>query len=281
MGVDRDTVYRLSCVDLMYQMLTHDGELVREVKSQRPRVVVPEQALQRHLLKVRRIVAESGLGAELIERQVTREEQRLRVAPTMRGIRKDPVTLRVTPRGSHEPGHSGKFSNPTTSLGGVSMKTALKSLTLLPVLAMLGCAGGTIDLEAERTALLELDRQWAQAAAENEDVELIVSFWSDDALVIPPGQPPIVGKEALRAMVASNMEIPGFAVSWEADDMEISPDGRMAYMYGTNQFTFPDGDGNLVTSHGRALTVWRKGPDGQWKCVIDIWNAAPNPDATA
>jgi ketosteroid isomerase-like protein len=31
----------------------------------------------------------------------------------------------------------------------------------------------------------------------------------------------------------------------------------------------------LLTEQGRSVTVWRKDSSGAWKCVIDIWNAAP------
>jgi len=29
----------------------------------------------------------------------------------------------------------------------------------------------------------------------------------------------------------------------------------------------------------KSVTVWRKGPDGRWKCVVDAWNddAPPRP----
>jgi ketosteroid isomerase-like protein len=29
------------------------------------------------------------------------------------------------------------------------------------------------------------------------------------------------------------------------------------------------------TASGKAATVWRKGADGSWKCVVDIWNDGP------
>lgn len=131
------------------------------------------------------------------------------------------------------------------------------------------------SLDAEKAALLALDGEWAKAAAENRDIERIVSFWADDAVVIPPGQPAVVGKQALREMVAATTRIPGFSVSWEEDQVNISPDGRMAYMLGRNRFTVPGASGQPVTTHGRGVTVWRKGADGTWKCVLDIWNDRP------
>ena len=130
----------------------------------------------------------------------------------------------------------------------------------------------TVDIEAEQTALLETDKAWAETASTSNDVEQIVSFWSDDAKVIPPGGPVIEGKAALRDYISQSLQIPQFSVSWEPSEVTVSPTGNLGYTIGNNKFTFADENGELVTKHGRYVTVWRKESDGQWKCVIDIWN---------
>lgn len=131
------------------------------------------------------------------------------------------------------------------------------------------------DEASERAALLARDAEWARAAAAGADVERIVSYWSDDAAIVPPGQPIVEGKAAIRAFVADSLRIPGFRVHWVSDRVSFSPDGGLAYMRSTNEFTVPGPDGTLVTLRGRAITVWRRDPDGEWRCVVDIWNDAP------
>lgn len=152
-------------------------------------------------------------------------------------------------------------------------------VAMVAALTMVACAQEPeVNLEAEEARLRQLDEEWAEAAAANEDFERIVSYWSDDAVVVPPGQPPVVGREALTELVTSSAQIPGFAISWEADDVHISSDGQMAYMTGTNTLTLPDSAGQLVTTRGRGVTVWRKNAAGEWKCVYDMWNNAPVQD---
>jgi ketosteroid isomerase-like protein len=75
---------------------------------------------------------------------------------------------------------------------------------------------GEADAQAERAALFRLDEAWAQAAAA-KDVEAILSYWSDDAQVIPPGQPPVIGKEALRRYVSGIAQYPGLLHRLEHD----------------------------------------------------------------
>ena len=132
-----------------------------------------------------------------------------------------------------------------------------------------------MDLAAERTRLLRRDAEWAAAASEGRDLELILSYWTDDATVLPPGQPAVTGKAALREYVERSTRIPGFRITWATEDVRLSPDGRLAYMLSRNEVTVDGAGGAPVTTGGRAVTIWRRGPDGEWRCAVDIWNAGP------
>jgi len=144
------------------------------------------------------------------------------------------------------------------------------------VLAMLvvccACGSPAFDPGTEATALLARDAEWATTAAEGKDVEKTISYWSDDAVIIPPGLAIVEGKAAIRSFVSDAFKIPGFKVHWVSKDVKFSPDGKLAYMRSDNQMTTPGPDGKLMTQSGRAVTVWRRDPDGQWRCVVDTWN---------
>lgn len=150
------------------------------------------------------------------------------------------------------------------------MKTVSWMVTGLSVLSVAGCHPG-VSREGETMALLERDRAWASAAATG-NVDSIVSFWTEDARVLLPGQPAYVGTEAIRKMVTASLAIPGFQISWTPENAIVSASGDMAYTYGNNRITAPDSAGHLVTTEGRYVEVWRKGKDGQWRCSIDISN---------
>ena len=143
------------------------------------------------------------------------------------------------------------------------------------VVGLVGCATAPFDAEAEGRRLLQRDAEWAELAAARTDVERTISFWSEDAVVIPPGQPAIEGKAAIRAFVASSFEIPGFSIRWKSEQPAFSPDGKLAYMRSANVTTVPGPDGASITLPGRAVTIWRLEADGQWRCVVDIWNDPP------
>ena len=130
-----------------------------------------------------------------------------------------------------------------------------------------------MDLNAERSKLLERDAEWSKLASEGRDIDTILSYWTDDAVVIPPGMPSVVGKDALRAYVEGSLAVPGFQISWSSDDATLSPDGNLAYMLSDNAVSMDGPDGNPMRIEGRAVTIWRREPDGQWRCAVDIWNS--------
>lgn len=150
---------------------------------------------------------------------------------------------------------------------------------LWPVLAVLilasGCARTSFDAAAESQKLLQRDAEWADAATAGKDLDKIVSYWSDDALVIEPGQPVYEGKAAIRAYVDASLHTPSFRIHWKSEKPVFSPDGKMAWMRGEDEMTVPGSDGKPMTLHMRGISVWRRDPDGVWRCVVDIANEPP------
>ncbi|TMI97200.1 MAG: DUF4440 domain-containing protein [Bacteroidetes bacterium] len=151
----------------------------------------------------------------------------------------------------------------------------LSLLVLVVFVIAVGCNQSNVDLKAEEAAIMKTDSTWSAIAKESKDVEKIVSYWSDDAVVLAPGQPAVKGKEALRKFIEDSRQIPGFSITWKSSDVHFSPDGKMAYMSGENLMTMDDSTGKKMTIPGRGYTIWRKEADGNWKCVVDIWNNPP------
>jgi ketosteroid isomerase-like protein len=132
-----------------------------------------------------------------------------------------------------------------------------------------------MDIAREKSQLLRRDAEWAAVASEGRDVECILSYWTDDAVVLPPDMRTIIDKAALRQYVESSLQIPGFRITWSSTDVALSPDAQLAYLVSGNAITTDAMDGRPVTTYGRAITIWRRDSEGQWRCAVDIWNAEP------
>ena len=152
------------------------------------------------------------------------------------------------------------------------MKKLLLIFTVL--LGIYGCARQSVDQEAEAEKIMELSREWAKSA-QTTDIEKVLSYWSDDAVVMAPGQPATIGKEALRKMLEMNATIPGFEVNWEPKAAYVSESGDLAYSIGVNYMKMLDSLGNKITIFHKGVEVWKKQDDGSWKCIVDIFNQDP------
>jgi ketosteroid isomerase-like protein len=137
------------------------------------------------------------------------------------------------------------------------------------------CSQRDFDSAGEQAKLLRRDVEWADLASAGQDVDKIVSYWSDDAMLIFPGQPVLEGKPAIRAYVEASLKTPGFKIHWVSEKPVFSPDGKLAYMRGTDELTVPGPNGAPLTLHLRGISIWRLDPDGEWYCVVDIANEEP------
>ena len=149
----------------------------------------------------------------------------------------------------------------------------MKALPVILSLCAVACVSKP-ELDGERTAIQNADRAWL-AAAQARNVDSTASFWTDDAHIIGPGQPPVIGKAAIRKMLTDGFAAPAFSVAWQTTDVVVAPSGDVAYSFGTNTFTVPTATTRVDTLHGQGVVVWQKGTDGRWRAAVDTWTPQP------
>src|SRR5260370_529875 len=130
---------------------------------------------------------------------------------------------------------------------------------------------------ADERAIRDLDAQWSKTAAAN-DLEGTLSYYSDDALLLPPDAPMATDKQAIRASWASILG-PDTSVSWRVNKVEVSRSGDLAYLVGAYTVSLKDPQGKPLTEHGKLVEVWKKQADGNWKAVVDTYNSDLPPSA--
>jgi len=150
------------------------------------------------------------------------------------------------------------------------MKT--KPLVLSICFVLLSFAFASSASETDTKALRDLDAQWS-AAAGAKDLDKTVSYYSNDAIVMPPNAPSATTKEAIRNAWKDLLASPGLVMSWKTTKVEVSTSGDLACLSGTYELTMNDASGKPVNDHGKYVEVWEKQADGRWKCGTDIWNS--------
>jgi uncharacterized protein (TIGR02246 family) len=128
------------------------------------------------------------------------------------------------------------------------------------------------DTKAIEQTLRDLDAQWS-AAAGAKDLEKTVSFYSDDAIVMPPNASAATSREAIRKVWQDLLASSGLVISWKTTKVEVAKSGDLACLSGAYELTVNDASGKPVNDHGKYVEVWEKQSDGRWKCGTDIWNS--------
>ena len=146
------------------------------------------------------------------------------------------------------------------------------SLVFLLFLLSLSTACQTQTTSADETALRKLDDEWSKAAG-SRDVDKTISYYSDDAVVMPPNIPTLTGKEPIRTLWKSMLGSPDFSGGWKATKVEVARSGDLAYVSGTYEFNEKDDGGKPITDKGKYLEVWKKQADGSWKYVADMFSS--------
>jgi ketosteroid isomerase-like protein len=142
---------------------------------------------------------------------------------------------------------------------------------------VLGCApqeppAAPDNRAADEAAIRKADMDWANAA-QSKQLDAWVAYYSDDAMVLPANEKLATGKEAIRKTIGDLLGAPGFSVKWQTAKVEVARSGDIGYSQGTYELTMNDPKGNPVTDYGKYVEVWKKQPDGSWKCAVDIFNS--------
>jgi ketosteroid isomerase-like protein len=158
---------------------------------------------------------------------------------------------------------------------------AIAGATFTPLIAWnaSGCkeSAEKPDLASETQTIRALDASWV-AAGQSKNVDAWVAFYADTAAVLPPNEPVANRREAMRKSVSELLTLPGLSIDWKPTKIEIASSGELAYLYGAYSLGW-DHNGKRATDKGKNVEIWKKQPNGQWKCVVDTWNSdlAPTP----
>lgn len=117
-----------------------------------------------------------------------------------------------------------------------------------------------------------VDAAWA-AGMNAKDTAAVLAVYAEDAKFLPPDAP-IMDKAGARGVIA------GF-LAGGASDFVLTPNtaygsGDLAYMVGTA--TFKMGGSSETVKYA---DVVRRGADGKWRYVVDMFSGVQAPAATA
>jgi uncharacterized protein (TIGR02246 family) len=115
---------------------------------------------------------------------------------------------------------------------------------------------------------MEASRKW--------DIDTLSSLWTDDVVMLPAGEPALIGRDANRASItrlrdeSGRAEIRDYILSFN----EVKVTGDWAFEWGTYSGTLaPEGGGESLRATGKVIRVLRKDADGSWKIARAMYNS--------
>jgi ketosteroid isomerase-like protein len=123
-----------------------------------------------------------------------------------------------------------------------------------------------------RQALVQMERDFARAAATKGTRDAFLEFIADDGILFQPG--PINGKK----FWTERQPRKGL-LSWEPIFADVSRAGDLGYTTGPWEFR-PNGADDKPVAFGQYFTIWKKQSDGSWRFVLDRGVGSEKPFAT-
>lgn len=125
-------------------------------------------------------------------------------------------------------------------------------------------------------AIQDLEKEDAMAAKTN-DVDQLTSLWTDDAVLLQPMSPPIVGRSNIWASLQAQKQHSANVVmlSYTEDWKERKINGGRAFEWGTITATMQLPNGKQATQTVYAARVLVREKDNSWRFARAIISPAP------
>lgn len=122
----------------------------------------------------------------------------------------------------------------------------------------------------DEQAIRDLDKSWSQAA-NDKNLDKTISYYADDASVLPFNAPLAKGIDQIRPVWQHLMSTPGFGLTFTPTSINVARSGDMAYEIGAFKLKVNDAQGQPSMVMGKYVVAWKK-ISGKWKVEADIFN---------
>ncbi len=123
---------------------------------------------------------------------------------------------------------------------------------------------------AETAAIETAQSSWEAAFASGDGVKA-GSVFTEDARLLPPGEPLVEGREAIGQYWQAGFDAGVRDLRLGLTTVDMIGDDTMIET-GTWTVNVPTETGGHADVSGKALVVWKKEADGVWRMSRDMWS---------
>lgn len=142
------------------------------------------------------------------------------------------------------------------------------------ILIVLGASPGC-QPQMESASVEELgqmNRDFA-AALNAGDAKAAAAAYTEDAVLIPPGEDIVRGRANIEAYWRAALEEGGMRDA-SVETIDARSSGDLGYEVGTFVLTVNGPDGEAIVDSGRYVELLRLESDGKWYSTLGFWNAS-------
>ena len=135
------------------------------------------------------------------------------------------------------------------------------------------------DTTAEDSQAINAVRKQLTDAFNQGDVAAVAALFIEEANLLPPNSPIIVGRESIQEFFQSFYDAGGRDLHLTVIDLHVS--GDMAHDVGKYTLTIKPEEGEAISDSGKFVTIWKR-ENATWKIDVDIFNTSvplPVPEA--
>ncbi len=160
-------------------------------------------------------------------------------------------------------GKAGGPSGPASAAAALGLAAAL-------AVVLHGCAGTSGPSQADLALARSISPNFMKAV-EGRDPAAAAALYDKDAMVMPPGAPPVRGQQEIRAFWQKMMTTAIRKVTLNPTDLKMA--GDIAYEVGEYALEMTLPDGHQGSDTGKYIVLMRRQTDGSWKMTHDIWSS--------
>mgnify|MGYP000660478633 CR=1 FL=1 len=158
--------------------------------------------------------------------------------------------------------------------------TVTRTISMLAMLGLAACAPGPgakpspalatdEDVKAMRTAA-----QARLEALQAGDIERYLSVYQDDAVIVPPHSPEIIGKAGARSRLTEAFKEISIEAASDSREYEILGPEWIAERGRYSWTVTPKEKGQPFDDSGNFMLLWHKGKDGSWRIAWEMWTSS-------
>jgi ketosteroid isomerase-like protein len=161
--------------------------------------------------------------------------------------------------------------------GGRMYRMPIAFTILILALTGLSWAGDGASGTDDEIASVKAFNQAYTNAQKTADVNAIASLWAPDAIMMPAGEPAVVGSRQIHAWLTRNQPDANVVISNDVSNWkDITVTGDYAFQWAQTFVNIRSRTGDAgVHMSGTALQVLKKQPDGSWKLYRSSWSYEP------